>query len=196
MDNNLTKLGDKIYNLRKQKNITQEELGEMVGVSRQTVSQWEANIISPKADNLQKIIEVLDVDASYFFVSANKGEILIHEKTEEDLVVSDIVEIANDRVDNVEYEQQQTLQSPKERKALSKKVKAYIIVSVITMSILIIALVFSYILTPKNEGFGVVIDRTFNFDALSICWIVFILAAVAITVVGICMLFKAIKRKK
>lgn len=66
MENNLTKFGDKIYNLRKQKNITQEEFGDMVGVSRQTVSQWEANVMSPKADKLQKICEVLNVDVGYF----------------------------------------------------------------------------------------------------------------------------------
>lgn len=35
------KLGNKIMELRKKNNITQEELAEKVGVARQTISKWE-----------------------------------------------------------------------------------------------------------------------------------------------------------
>ena len=34
-------LGENIYNLRKKKGISQEQLGEQIGVTRQTISNWE-----------------------------------------------------------------------------------------------------------------------------------------------------------
>ena len=191
MENNLTKFGDKIYNLRKQKNITQEEFGDMVGVSRQTVSQWEANVMSPKADKLQKICEVLNVDVGYFFENTNKSQIINVDERLESLATSDTADVACEYFD----EQQQELQSPKKRTRLSKKAKVFIIVSVITLTILIVALIFNYVLKPKNDGFGVVIDRTYHLDALSVCWIVFIFAVVIIAIVGMCMFIKAVKRK-
>ncbi len=51
----LDSIGDKIYNLRKQKNISQDELAEYIGVTRQTVSKWEANRSQPKLENLRQI---------------------------------------------------------------------------------------------------------------------------------------------
>lgn len=35
-------LGDKIMNLRKQNNWSQEDLAEKLGISRQSVSKWES----------------------------------------------------------------------------------------------------------------------------------------------------------
>lgn len=40
-------IGEKISELRKKYNLTQEKLAEKVGVSRQTLSNWESNITSP-----------------------------------------------------------------------------------------------------------------------------------------------------
>lgn len=36
------KFGDNLRNLRKSKNLSQEDLSERVGVSRQSVSKWES----------------------------------------------------------------------------------------------------------------------------------------------------------
>lgn len=36
-------LGEKICELRKQKGLSQEALGDMIGVSRQAISKWELN---------------------------------------------------------------------------------------------------------------------------------------------------------
>ena len=40
-------LGKNIQYLRKQKKITQEQLSEIMSVSRQTISRWEADEIIP-----------------------------------------------------------------------------------------------------------------------------------------------------
>ena len=51
-------LGKNIQYLRKQKNITQEQLAEMMSVSRQTISKWEADEIIPE---LKKLIALSDM---------------------------------------------------------------------------------------------------------------------------------------
>ena len=51
-------LGKNIQYLRKQKKITQEQLAEKMSVSRQTISKWEADEITPE---LNKLIALSDV---------------------------------------------------------------------------------------------------------------------------------------
>lgn len=36
--------GEKIAKLRKENNLTQEEFGDLLGVTRQSVSKWESDI--------------------------------------------------------------------------------------------------------------------------------------------------------
>lgn len=48
-------LGEKIYQLRKTANLSQEQFGEILGVSRQSVSKWESNQSQPE---LQTIVEI------------------------------------------------------------------------------------------------------------------------------------------
>ena len=51
-------LGKNIQFLRKQKKITQEQLAGMMSVSRQTISKWEADEITPE---LNKLVSLSDV---------------------------------------------------------------------------------------------------------------------------------------
>lgn len=41
-------IGEKIYSLRKSKNMSQEDLANVLNVSRQTVSKWETGLSFPK----------------------------------------------------------------------------------------------------------------------------------------------------
>ena len=54
-------IGNKITELRKKYNYTQESLAEKIGVTRQTLSNWESNITSPdlrQADLLCKELKI------------------------------------------------------------------------------------------------------------------------------------------
>ena len=54
-------IGNKILELRKKNNLSQEELAEYVGVSRQTISKWELSETSPdlkQAKELSKIFKI------------------------------------------------------------------------------------------------------------------------------------------
>lgn len=56
--------GEKLTNLRKQKGLSQEELGEKLNVTRQTISKWELEQTSPDTNKLTEI-------ANFFGVSVN-----------------------------------------------------------------------------------------------------------------------------
>lgn len=53
--------GDNLLKLRKSKNISQEQLAQKIGITRQTVSNWELNITTPNIEDLKKIAKSLDV---------------------------------------------------------------------------------------------------------------------------------------
>ena len=55
------KLGDKVLKLRKKINISQEKLGEQVGVTRQTISNWELGETSPNPEQLKLLSKALNV---------------------------------------------------------------------------------------------------------------------------------------
>lgn len=54
-------LGNKIYELRKKKNLTQEDLAILLDISDKSVSKWENGSSNPTIDNLKKLSTILDV---------------------------------------------------------------------------------------------------------------------------------------
>lgn len=61
---NMANVGKNIKLLRKQKNMTQDELAGRLFVSRQTVSNYENGKSNPDIEMLIKIAEILDVDVN------------------------------------------------------------------------------------------------------------------------------------
>ena len=55
------KLGEKVLKLRKKFNISQEQLGEQVGVTRQTISNWELGETSPNPEQLKLLSKALNI---------------------------------------------------------------------------------------------------------------------------------------
>lgn len=66
--------GQKIAKCRKDKNLTQENLAGMMGVSRQAVSRWESDLAFPETDNLAKMSKIFGVTADYLLNYGNDGE--------------------------------------------------------------------------------------------------------------------------
>ena len=54
-------IGESICKWRKTNNLSQEQLGEQVGVTRQTVSNWELDETSPNAEQLKALSKALQV---------------------------------------------------------------------------------------------------------------------------------------
>ncbi len=57
--------GQKLQQIRKQNNLTQEQLATQLYVSRQAVSKWEQDIAIPDVDKLLMISRLLDVSLDY-----------------------------------------------------------------------------------------------------------------------------------
>ena len=55
------KLGEKIFELRKKKGLSQEQLGEKINVTRQTISNWELGETAPNPEQLKLISKELNV---------------------------------------------------------------------------------------------------------------------------------------
>ena len=58
-------LGDIIKICRKAKNMTQEELGQLIDVSKVSICQWEKGIKTPSTKNLIELTKIFDVELSY-----------------------------------------------------------------------------------------------------------------------------------
>lgn len=53
--------GETLRQLRKQKNLSQEKIANLLGVSRQSVSKWENGLSHPDTNNLIRLAEILSV---------------------------------------------------------------------------------------------------------------------------------------
>ena len=58
-------IGERITELRKQKNISQVQLAKQLDVSRQAVSKWENDQTAPDTIRLIQLADVLDTDVEY-----------------------------------------------------------------------------------------------------------------------------------
>lgn len=55
------KLGDQLFKLRKEAKLSQEQLAFEIGVTRQTISNWELNETSPNPEQLKLLSKTLNV---------------------------------------------------------------------------------------------------------------------------------------
>lgn len=58
-------VADRIQNLRKIKGISQEQLAEAIGVSRQAVSKWESEQSTPDLDKIVLMSDFFEVTTDY-----------------------------------------------------------------------------------------------------------------------------------
>lgn len=54
-------LGERIYCMRKQKGLSQEQIANELEVSRQSISKWELDQTTPEIDNLIKLSEIFKI---------------------------------------------------------------------------------------------------------------------------------------
>ena len=77
--------GEMISYLRKEKNITQNDLAEKMNVTDKAVSTWERNLSCPDVNSIPKLAEILGVSME---------ELLNAQTKQENSKVDDIVNIA------------------------------------------------------------------------------------------------------
>lgn len=86
---NQQKIGTFLKELRNEKNLTQEQLSEKLGVSRRTVSRWETGSNMPDFDILIEMADYYDVDLRELLDGERKSERMNKELEETVLKVAD-----------------------------------------------------------------------------------------------------------
>lgn len=67
-------IGERITSLRKDRNISQSQLANMLDVTRQAVSKWENDLTAPDTIKLIQLADALDTDVEY--LATGKHQVL------------------------------------------------------------------------------------------------------------------------
>ena len=89
-------IGERISQLRKEQKLSQGELAQLLGVSRQAVSKWENDSTSPDTLNLIKLADALDTEIEYL-ATGNKpvylpAPVVVNVSEKVDKVIERVVE--------------------------------------------------------------------------------------------------------
>nr|WP_202709717.1 helix-turn-helix transcriptional regulator [Sporosalibacterium faouarense] len=76
------KFGDRLRKLRKEKKLTQVELGKLLKTSHATINRYENNIHQPDLDTLNKLANIFNVSTDYLLGRVDNKEIAIIEGKE------------------------------------------------------------------------------------------------------------------
>lgn len=89
-------IGERIVDLRKAKNISQGQLADSLGISRQAISKWENDQSSPDTIHLIKLADVLDTEVVYLATGKKpvyeEAPIIVNMVKKVDRVVEKVVE--------------------------------------------------------------------------------------------------------
>ena len=58
-------LGERIKSLRVEKNITQQQLADLLSVAKSTIGMWENNKREPDIETIKQIAEILDTPLAF-----------------------------------------------------------------------------------------------------------------------------------
>ena len=67
-------IGEVISSLRKEKNMTQNDLAEKMNVTDKAVSKWERNLSCPDVNSIPKLAEILDTTVEELINTQSKKE--------------------------------------------------------------------------------------------------------------------------
>ncbi len=96
---NQEKIGKFIAKCRKDRNITQEQLAEKLGVTNKSVSRWENGVNMPDYSILKELCNILDIDVNEFLSGEKlrKNEIQSHSIENLDLILKEYYKMKKQR---------------------------------------------------------------------------------------------------
>lgn len=77
--------GMRLARLRKQKNLTQQDIADSLNISYQAVSKWENDITAPDIDAIVKLADIFDVSADELLGRENRGTVYLAAPTEDEI---------------------------------------------------------------------------------------------------------------
>lgn len=93
-------IGERIAALRKERDLSQSELAQLLSVSRQAVSKWEQNLSAPDTLKLIELAEVLGTEVEYLATGRKPvyepAPVVVNlvetvERVEEKIVVKEVI---------------------------------------------------------------------------------------------------------
>lgn len=78
-------IGEKLFELRREKNLSQEEVADKLNVSRQTVSKWETNQSVPDFDKIMPLCELYGIGVEELLTGKKPEEKAEMTQEEEDI---------------------------------------------------------------------------------------------------------------
>ena len=92
------KIGKFIAELRKTKNMTQQQLGEKIGVSSKTISKWETGKGMPDLSSLKPLSDCLEISINELLSGEKIEEEKYADKLEENII--NTIEYSDKQVNN------------------------------------------------------------------------------------------------
>ena len=114
-------IGEKLYELRKAKGLSQEEVAEKLDVTRQTVSKWETNQSTPDFDKIVPLCELFEISTD---------ELLTGKKTETN----------NEQEVNKTQEEEKIPTRQEIRRKSAEVVSTSIFIYILAIAVLIVAI--------------------------------------------------------
>jgi len=65
----MTLFKERLKHIRKSNNMTQQELADLLGVSKSTISSYECGVSQPSFDRLIRLANIFNVSLDYFFIN-------------------------------------------------------------------------------------------------------------------------------
>ena len=127
VQNDNQKFGEFLMQLRKERNLTQRELGERLFVSDKTVSKWERGLSMPSVSLLIPIADLFDVTVS---------ELLKGERINNDLTIEEVEKLVTSSMDL----------SAEEKRSLNQSKKRWLICYLTMILITLIELIAMYLM--------------------------------------------------
>lgn len=81
-------IGEKIVEARKANNLTQEQLAELMGVTRQSISRWEQNVAYPEVEKILRLSDILNVSCDYLLKENETRKSITSDEKEKQSVVT------------------------------------------------------------------------------------------------------------
>ena len=85
-------LGENILKLRKEANLSQETLGDIIGVTRQTISNWELEETAPNPEQLKLLSKAFNISIDDL-LNNDIQNIIVKKVSDTEIVVNAIMKV-------------------------------------------------------------------------------------------------------
>ncbi len=147
-------IGERIFELRKEKGLSQEELAEKLGVSRQSVSKWESGNVTPDLDRAVAMCELFGVSTDYLLTGKKEEKQPEYGNADyenfEEVIIGEIPE-KQEYDDNIVEEEPQSNEAEEIRAKQEEETKPPYLKAI--AAVLVICLLFAVLLPIPLGGY-------------------------------------------